>query len=108
MTPIDVTITTDGIDLAGHLRIPDGVAGPAPAVVLTGPFTGTKEQVVAVYAEKLTAAGSVTLVFDHRNFGASGGHRRHHEDSAGKRADLRAATSFLAEHPAVDVSQKIG
>ncbi|MEM8705118.1 MAG: alpha/beta hydrolase [Actinomycetota bacterium] len=105
MTPIDVTITTDGIDLAGHLRIPDGVAGPAPAVVLTGPFTGTKEQVVAVYAEKLTAAGSVTLVFDHRNFGASGGHRRHHEDSAGKLADLLAATSFLAEHPAVDAER---
>jgi fermentation-respiration switch protein FrsA (DUF1100 family) len=43
--------------------------------VLTGPFSGVKEQVVAEYAERLTAAGITTLTFDHRGFGASEGRR---------------------------------
>ncbi|MEM9203589.1 MAG: alpha/beta hydrolase [Actinomycetota bacterium] len=107
MTLIDVSIPIDGIELAGHLRLPADAGEPGPAIVFTGPFTGVKEQVVAVYAEKLTAAGYITLTFDHRNFGASGGHRRHHEDSAGKLTDLLAATSLLAEHPSVD-AERIG
>jgi hypothetical protein len=73
--------------------------------VLTGPFTGVKEQVVSVYARRLADAGLATLVFDHRNFGASGGEPRQHEDSAGKLADLRAATSALAAQPAVDADR---
>lgn len=87
--------------LAAVLRRPHGDER-SPGVVLTGPFTGVKEQVVATYAERLSAAGLVTLVFDHRSFGESEGEPRQHEDSAGKLADLRAATSALAAHPAVD------
>jgi uncharacterized protein len=93
-----VTFTADGIPLAGNLRV---AAGGAPAVVLTGPFTGVKEQVVGGYAARLHERGVTTLAFDHRGFGESGG-RRAHEDSQGKLADLRAAVSLLAAHPAVD------
>lgn len=101
--PEDVTIPVDDLSLAGHLRIPASTdSGPLPAIVFTGPFTGVKEQVVGHYAQQLTGRGFVTLTFDHRNFGASGGHRPQHEDPAGKLADLAAATSFLANHPAVD------
>lgn len=93
-----VTFTSDGLTLAGNLA----VAGDrAPAVVLTGPFTGVKEQVVGVYAARLQERGVTTLAFDHRGFGESEG-RRAHEDSQGKLADLRAAAGFLAAHPAVD------
>ncbi|MEU4423085.1 alpha/beta hydrolase [Actinoplanes sp. NPDC024001] len=93
-----VTFTADGITLAGHLAVAgDG----APAVVLTGPFTGVKEQVTGGYAARLRERGITTLAFDHRGFGESGG-RRAHEDSQGKLADLRAAVSLLAAHPAVD------
>ncbi|HEX5114429.1 MAG TPA: alpha/beta fold hydrolase [Pseudonocardiaceae bacterium] len=95
---IRVEFAGDGIDLVGHLRVPDR---PGPAVVLTGPFTGVKEQVVGRYAELLTAAGFVTLAFDHRGFGESGG-RRGHEDSQGKLADLRAAVDLLAARAEVD------
>ena len=66
---------------------------------------GVKEQVTGHYAELLAERGFVTLAFDHRNFGASGGTVRQHEDSAGKLADLRAATSFLAAHEAVDAAR---
>ena len=93
----------DDVRLAGVLRIPD-VPGPQPAVALTGPFTGVKEQVVGAYAKLLAEAGFVTLAFDHRGFGESGG-RRQHEDSQGKLTDLRAAVSVLTARPEVDAAR---
>lgn len=105
--PIDVAFKADDLTLAGHLRLP-ATRGPSlPGLVFTGPFTGVKEQVTGLYAEKLSERGFATLTFDHRNFGSSGGHRRQHEDANGKLADLTAATSFLADHPAID-SDRIG
>jgi uncharacterized protein len=102
MSRRDVSFTSDGIELAGHLRLPAGHRGTAPAVVLTGPLSGVKEQVAGAYAERLTAAGYATLCFDHRNFGASGGEPRQHEDAAGKLHDMRDAVSYLAALPEVD------
>jgi len=96
--PVD--LPADGLRLAGLLHLPEGGAG-LPAIVLTGPFTGVKEQVVGTYARRLADAGFVTLAFDHRGFGESEG-RRQHEDAAGKLADLRAAVGFLRTHPSVD------
>lgn len=103
--PTEVTFDSDGHALAGHLRVPAGAGGPRPGVVFTGPFTGVKEQVVGTYADRLTAAGLVTLTFDHRNFGASQGRPRQHEDPAGKLADLRDALSFLASREEVDAGR---
>jgi uncharacterized protein len=105
IAPVDVEIVADGVTLAGHLRLPPESAAPRPGLVFTGPFTGVKEQVTGRYADLLAERGFVTLAFDHRNFGASGGAVRQHEDSAGKLADLRAATSFLARHDAVDATR---
>ena len=103
---------SEGVELAGDLRLPGGgaLAGAdaagGPAGVLTGAFTGVKDRVSGPYAELLAAAGFVTLAFDHRGFGQSGG-RRQHEDSQGKLADLRAAVSALAARAEVD-SARIG
>jgi fermentation-respiration switch protein FrsA (DUF1100 family) len=93
-----VTFNADGVTLVGNLAV---AADGAPAAVLTGPFTGVKEQVTGGYAALLRERGVTTLAFDHRGFGESGG-RRGHEDSQGKLADLRAAVSLLAAHAAVD------
>jgi fermentation-respiration switch protein FrsA (DUF1100 family) len=102
--PIEkIEFLSDGIALRGHLRAPAG-QGPWPAVAVTGPFTGVKEQVAGDYADRLAAAGFVTLAFDHRGFGESEG-RRAHEDTQGKLADLRAAVGVLAAHPAVDAGR---
>jgi uncharacterized protein len=116
-----ITFASEGIELVGDLRLPrdgaltgadgaggaDGAEGAGwPAVVLTGPFTGVKEQVTGSYAELLAAAGFATLAFDHRGFGESGG-RRQHEDSQGKLADLRAAVGALAAVVEVD-SARVG
>jgi uncharacterized protein len=94
-----VAFDSEGVMLAGDLRLPDG-AGRRPAVALTGPFTGVKEQVTGTYARLLADAGFVTLAFDHRGFGESGG-RAQHEDSQGKLTDLRAAVGLLASLTAV-------
>ncbi|MFI6393071.1 alpha/beta hydrolase [Nonomuraea sp. NPDC050540] len=96
-----VEFSADGIVLAGDLRVPPG-SGVRPAVVLTGPFTGVREQVTGLYAERLAAEGFVTLAFDHRCWGESGGEPRRHEDVQGKLHDLRAAVSLLRSRPEVD------
>lgn len=106
-TPTDVTFVSDGLKLAGHLRIPAEATEPRPALVFTGPLTGVKEQVTGSYADALAEAGYVTLAFDHRGFGASEGMPRQHEDPAGKLSDLRDALSWLAAQPAVD-AERVG
>ena len=86
-----VTFSSEGLTLTGVLH-----RSPGPrAIVLTGPFTGVKEQVTGLYAERLAAEGFTTLAFDHRGFGESEG-RPQHEDSQGKLADLRSAVDLLA------------
>ena len=94
-----IVFGSDGIELVGELRLPDA-EGPRPAVALTGPFTGVKEQVLGTYAERLARAGVVTFAFDQRGFGESGG-RRQQEDSQGKLSDLRAAVGVLTGRPEV-------
>lgn len=98
-----VTFGSDGVELAGEFRCADP-GRRQPGVVLTGPLTGVKEQVVGTYAGLLAGAGFATLAFDHRGFGESGG-RRGHEDSQGKLADLRAAVEFLAGRAEVDAAR---
>jgi fermentation-respiration switch protein FrsA (DUF1100 family) len=93
------------LELAGVLRLPESDT-PLPGLVFTGPFTGVKDQVVGLYADRLAEAGFATLAFDHRGFGGSGG-RRGHEDSGGKLADLRAAVDALAARPEV-AADRIG
>ncbi len=95
-----ITFSSEGIELVGQLRLPGG-DGPVPAVALSGPFTGVKEQVVGLYAERLRQRGLASFAFDHRGFGESGG-RRGHEDPQGKLADMRAAVGLLASRPEVD------
>jgi len=96
-----VKLAADGVTLVGDLRVPP-LDGRAPGLVFTGPFAGVRDQVTGSYAERLAAAGYVTLAFDHRNFGESAGQPRRHEDPQGKLADLRAAVSFLRARPEVD------
>ena len=95
----EITFTSDGLALRGTLRVPADAHGSA--IALTGPFTGVREQVTGLYADRLARSGLVTLAFDHRGFGASEG-RRGHEDTQGKLADLRSAVGFLRARPEVE------
>jgi fermentation-respiration switch protein FrsA (DUF1100 family) len=101
-----IEFQADGLTLVGDLRVPEGT-GPHPALVFTGPFTGVRDQVTGLYAERLTRHGYVTLAFDHRTWGESEGLPRRHEDPQGKLHDLRAAVSVLRSRPEVD-GERIG
>jgi uncharacterized protein len=87
-------LDSEGCPLAATIRVPAGPP-PYPAIVFTGPLTSVRDQVVGGYAEALSRRGVLTLAFDHRNFGESGGLPRQHEDPQGKLADLRAAVTAV-------------
>ena len=98
-----VRLTVDGITIAATLHLPDTPSGArGPAIVVAGPSPQVKEQVPDTYAARFADAGYPTLTVDFRNFGESGGRARLREDPAGKLADLRAATTYLADRPEVD------
>lgn len=95
--------------MAGLLRLPDGfdLSKDYPAVVITGPMLSVKEQAQSVYAERLTEAGYVTLVFDGTYFGESEGLPRGQELPDVKESDIEAAVDYLANLPFVD-NDRIG
>lgn len=104
MTHADITRETvqfesDGQPIAGLLFRP--ASGSGTGVICEGPLTSVKEQVTFNYAQALARQGFVTLTFDHRFFGASGGEPRQFESPPKKIADLLAAVTFLASRPEV-------
>lgn len=96
-----VEFDSDGFTLAGNLHLPEP-GTERGAVVLTGPFSGVKDQVTGFYAERFARRGYVALAFDHRNWGDSEGMPRQHEDATAKVSDLRNAVSLLSSRPEVD------
>ncbi|MBQ9646832.1 MAG: alpha/beta hydrolase [Oscillospiraceae bacterium] len=90
--------------LAGLLRLPEAfdLSKNYPAVVVTGPMLSVKEQAQSVYAEKLTEAGYVTLVFDGAYFGESEGLPRGQELPDVKESDIEGAVDYLESLPYVD------
>jgi uncharacterized protein len=104
----DVTFFSAGLRLAGHLYTPDDESdGPRPAIVVSHPASGVKEQAAGLYAERLAREGFVTLTFDAAFQGESEGEPRGLEDPAHRVEDIKAGVSFLSVHDAVD-TERIG
>ena len=95
--------------LAGLLRLPESfnLSNNYPAIVVTGPMLSVKEQAQSVYAERLTEAGFVTLVFDGTYFGESEGMPRQQELPDVKQSDIEGAVDYLESLPYVD-AERIG
>jgi len=101
----EVRFPTNGLQLAGHLYLPEDVDGPLPAIVIGHQTTGVKEQSPAVYAERLVAEGFAVLTFDAAFQGESEGMPRDLEDPFQRAEDFRAAVSYLTTRPEVDAAR---
>jgi cephalosporin-C deacetylase-like acetyl esterase len=102
----DIEFAVDGGDrLRGWLFLPSKPTGRLPAVSLAHGYAGVKEHGLERFARALAEAGFVSLVHDHRNFGASDGTFRHDIDPWRQIADWRRAISLLESQPEVDAAR---
>jgi uncharacterized protein len=97
------------IDVAGNVHLPPRFdeSGSYPALVLATPGSSVKEQIGAVYAERLAQRGFVALAFDPSHQGESGGQPRDLENPAVRIEDLRCAVDYLTTLAYVD-AERIG
>jgi uncharacterized protein len=100
----NVTFTSQGVQCAGWLYVPDGLTADkkAPAIVMANAITATKEMVLPAYAEQFAASGFVSLAFDFRFLGESGGEPRGQIFASEQIEDIRNAISWLSLQPEVD------
>ena len=104
-----VNYQVDGIDVVAHVYTPAGYSpsGSYAGIVMAHPNGGSKDQVAGLYAQKLAEAGFVTLAFDARYQGESGGMPRRTDKPANRMGDIMGAIDYLQNYPCVD-PERIG
>ncbi|MGH1362270.1 MAG: alpha/beta hydrolase [Calditrichia bacterium] len=104
-----VSFESEGVKLHGNLYYPTDYQDGKKfaALVVSGSWTTVKEQMAGLYAGKLAERGYITLAFDFRNFGESGGEPRFYESPQLKTVDIKNAVSFLERLQEVD-TERIG
>ncbi|MEL7413628.1 MAG: alpha/beta hydrolase [Pseudomonadota bacterium] len=104
-----VAFLSENVRIAGNVFLPPNYdeSKNYPALVVITPASGVKEQTAGIYAEKMAKKGYITLAFDHRTYGESGGYPRGMENAPMKVEDIKNAITFLSHFPGVD-PQRIG
>lgn len=104
-----VSYRIDGIDVVANVYTPAGYDPQKSyaAVVVAHPNGGSKDQVAGLYAQKLSEAGFVTIAFDARYQGESGGEPRRTDKPANRMGDIMGAVDFIQNYPGVD-PERIG
>ena len=102
-----VQFYSEGTPMAGILGLPDGYqAGEQrAAVIFCQGFTGVKEMMLPENAKRLRAEGYVTLNFDYRYFGESGGEPRSRLIPMAQVTDIRSAITFMQYQPEVNAGR---
>ena len=104
-----VTFKKGDLAMAGLLFVPAGFDENKtwPAIVVTHPGGGVKEQCSSLYAWNLAQKGFVALAFDASHQGESEGLPRYVEDPFSRVEDIRCAVDYLVTLPFVD-EKRIG
>ena len=99
-----VYFDSDGKKLAALLFKPENYDENKkyPAVIVTRPASGVKEQTAGLYAQELSKKGFITLAFDPKGYGESEGRKRV-EDVYSIISDTKNGITFLETHNNVDV-----
>ena len=102
----NITLTVDGLHLAGEVYFPKGTKGGHPALCLchgipSGQQHSPGDSGYPGLAQRLCAAGFVTMIFNFRGTGQSQGNL----DMLGWTRDLKAAIDFLSNLDGVDKSR---
>jgi len=98
-----VEFPSERATLRGRLYAPTAAgAGRHPLVVMGHGFTSTVTMTTDRYAEAFAAAGIAVLLYDHRNFGASGGEPRREVNPWIQARGYRDAVRFAKALPEVD------
>ncbi len=93
-----------GITLSARFFAPDG-NGPHPCVVMSHGFSAVMDMGLMPYGEAFRDAGLACLVYDHRNFGDSGGEPRQEVDPWRQIRDMREVISHARIRPNVDADR---
>ncbi len=103
----ELRFPSHGIGVAAIVHVPRGdmPSGGWPAIVVSPPDAGVKEQTAGLYAKKLNRLGFVTVAFDPRGFGESGGLHRGLLDQFGMAEDVMSAVSMMRQLPMVNREQ---
>ncbi len=99
-----ISFKNRSIDMAGSIYFPNDFDSSKTyaAIVLATPGSSVKEQIGAIYSERLAARGFVALTFDPSYQGKSGGEPRDLEDPAARVEDIRCAVDYLMTQRFVD------
>jgi uncharacterized protein len=99
-----VRFFSDGVPVAGIVGIPEDYRSgeKRAAVIFCHGFTAIKEMWLPQNAERLRAEGYVTLLFDYRYFGESGGEPRSRLVPQAQVTDIRSAITFMQNQPEVN------
>ncbi|BDS11141.1 alpha/beta hydrolase [Aureispira anguillae] len=102
-----ISFLSENTRIAGHLFLPPSYSNDKtfPAIVVVTPASGIKEQTAGIYAKKMAKQGYITLAFDHRTYGESGGTPRGMENAPMKVEDIKNAISFIGTVPSVNKMQ---